>query len=153
MKPLTAVAAVAASGVLLFAPLSATAQDGVMTTDASGSVSETVAALSAAVEGAGAKVFAVIDHGAGARAVGADVGAMQLVIFGNPAMGTPVILDDPMAGLRLPLKVLVFEDAEGATHMAWDTPAAMLAGLDIPADAAYLEKMAGALTTLTNAAK
>lgn len=145
--------AFALSAGLAVAPLAATAQDGMMMTGASGSVSETVAALSAAIEGAGATVFAVVDHGAGAAAVGEDVGEMQLVVFGNPAIGTPAILDDPMAGLHLPLKVLVYEDAEGATRMAWESPEAMLAGLDIAPDAAYLGKMAGALENLTNAAK
>jgi len=150
---MTPLSALAVSAGLLLAPLTATAQDRPMTTDASGSVSETVAALSAAIEGAGAKVFAVIDHGAGAQAVGEDVGGMQLVVFGNPALGTPAILDDPMAGLHLPLKVLVYQDALGGTQMAWETPEAMLAGLTIPADAAYLAKMAGALATLTSAAR
>ena len=150
MKPLHAVAL---SASLVLVPLATTAEEGPMTTAASGSVAETVAALSAAIEAAGARVFAVIDHGAGAQAVSKDVGEMQLLVFGNPAIGTPAILDDPMAGLRLPLKVLVFEGADGTTQMAWETPAAMLAGLDIPADAAYLGKMAGALENLTNAAK
>ncbi len=150
MKSLSAFAL---SASLMIVPLTAVAQDGPMTIDASGSVAETVAALSAAIEGAGAKVFAVIDHGAGAVAVGEDVGDMQLVVFGNPAIGTPAILDDPMAGLHLPLKVLVYEDAAGATQMAWESPDAMLAGLAIPADAAYLGKMAGALENLTNAAR
>ena len=143
----------AVSASLMLAPLASTAQDGPMMKAASGSVADTVAALSTAIEGAGAKVFAVVDHGAGAEKVGEDVGEMQLVIFGNPAVGTPAILDDPMAGLHLPLKVLVFENAEGATEMAWESPAAMLAGLDVPADADYLGKMAGALENLTNAAQ
>ena len=150
MKPLFAHAR---SAGLMLVPLAAPAQDGAMTSQGSGTVTETVAALSAAIEAAGANVFAVIDHGAGAEAVGADVGQMHLVIFGNPALGTPAILDDPMAGLHLPLKVLVYEDAEGATRMARETPEAMLAGLGIPADAAYLGKMAGALQALTDAAR
>ena len=150
MKPFTALAA---SAALMLAPWTAAAQDGPMTTEASGSVLETVAALSAAIEGAGATVFAVIDHGGGARKLGEDVGEMQLIVFGNPALGTPAILDDPMAGLHLPLKVLVYEDAGGTTHMAWESPDAMLSGLLVPADAAYLGKMSAALETLTNAAR
>ena len=145
--------AVAVSALLTLVPLTATAQDGPMIKDASGSVSDTVAALTAAIEGAGANVFAVVNHGAGAAKVGEDVGDMQLVVFGNPAIGTAAILDDPMAGLHLPLKVLVYEDAEGGTKMAWEAPGAMLAGLMVPTDAAYLGKMSGALENLTNAAR
>lgn len=141
------------TAALLLAPLAATAQDSTLTTQASGTVDETVAALTSAIEGAGANVFAVVDHGKGAESVGEDVGDMQLVIFGNPAIGTPAILDAPLAGLHLPLKVLVYEDADGATHMVWESPGAMLAGLGIPDDAAYLGKMSGALQNLTGAAK
>jgi len=80
---------------------------------AQGGVTETVEKLSAAIDGAGAKVFAVVDHGAGAVSIGSDVGASQLVIFGNPQVGTPAIEANRLAGLRLPLKVLVYADAGG----------------------------------------
>lgn len=150
---MTRLAALSAAALLALHPVSAAAQEAVMTRPASGSVPATVAALTEAIEGAGATVFAVIDHGGGAEAVGEDVGDMQLVIFGNPAIGTPAILDDPLAGLNLPLKVLVYEDAEGGVLMAWERPADMFSGLSIPSDAAYLGRMAGALDSLTGAAQ
>ncbi|KPP92108.1 MAG: hypothetical protein HLUCCA08_07240 [Rhodobacteraceae bacterium HLUCCA08] len=150
---MTRLAVLSVAALLALHPVSAAAQEAVVTRPASGAVPETVAALSAAIEAAGATVFAVIDHGGGARQIGEDVGDMQLVIFGNPAIGTPAILDDPLAGLHLPLRVLVYEDAEGAVRMAWEGPADMLSGLQIPSDAAYLGRMAGALDTLTEAAQ
>lgn len=115
-------------------------------------VSETADALEAAVEGAGARIFARVDHGAGAASIGSDIGASQLLIFGNPQIGTPAMQSDPLAGLYLPLKVLVYEDAEGKTWLAYETPADMFEGLQISADAEFLAKMTGALGNLTAAA-
>lgn len=115
-------------------------------------VAATADALEAAVESAGATLFARIDHGAGAESVGADIGGSQLLVFGNPALGTPAIAADRLAGLYLPLKVLVYEDAEGKVWLAYEDPADTLGDLAIPADAEVLGKMAGALKNLTTAA-
>ncbi|MDT8345972.1 MAG: DUF302 domain-containing protein, partial [Thermohalobaculum sp.] len=70
-------------------------------------VAETADRLVAAVEAAGAKVFARIDHAGGAKSVGVDIPANQVVIFGNPALGTAAIKDAPGAGLDLPLTFFV----------------------------------------------
>ncbi len=127
--------------------------DGIRKLRAEGSVPQTVKALEAAVAGGGARVFARVNHAGGAMDAGMDLAPAQLLIFGNPKMGTPVMQDDPLAGLYLPMRVLVYEDAEGQTWLAYETPEAMLSGLDgIPAEAGYLDKMAGALDKLTRKA-
>ena len=124
---------------------------GIIRKEAAGGVTETVDAMVSAMEGAGITVFARVDHGAGAQSIGEDVGASQLVIFGNPKVGTPAIKDDPVAGLFLPMKVLVFEDGTGKTMIAYEDPTAMLADLGgVSADAAYLKVMTGALANFTN---
>ncbi len=112
----------------------------------------TMDALQAAVEGAGATIFARVDHGAGAVSVGSDIGGSQLLIFGNPALGTPAMQADRMAGLVLPLKVLVYEDTDGQTWLAYEDPAAMFEGMDVPADAEFIGKMQGALANFIAAA-
>jgi uncharacterized protein (DUF302 family) len=146
MKPLILAAAVVVAASSAFAEI-------VRVPVAAGTdVPATVDRLVAAVEGAGATVFARIDHGAGAERVGTPTGASQLVIFGNPALGTPAILDDPLAGLFLPLKALVFEDAEGKVWLTYQPPAETFAGTAVPPDAAYLGKMTGALEKFTAAA-
>lgn len=91
---------------LSVAALPAVADD-IVRVEASRDVAATMDALEAAVEGAGATVFARVDHGEGARGIGADIGDSQLLVFGNPALGTPAMAADPLAGLFLPLKVLV----------------------------------------------
>ncbi|WP_323782718.1 DUF302 domain-containing protein [Leisingera sp.] len=115
-------------------------------------VAETMDALQAAVEGAGATVFARVDHGAGARKAELELGASQLLIFGNPKLGTPAMQADMRAGLYLPLRVLAYEDAEGQVWLTYEDPAEMLSALDIPADAGFIAKMQGALGKLTAAA-
>ncbi|MEL6886952.1 MAG: DUF302 domain-containing protein [Pseudomonadota bacterium] len=124
---------------------------GIIRKEAAAPVNETVDALVTAMEGAGITVFARVDHGAGAQSIGEDIGASQLLIFGNPKVGTPAIKDDPAAGLYLPLKVLVFEDGTGKTMIAYEEPAAMLGDLGgVASDAAYLQVMAGALAKFTD---
>ena len=117
------------------------------------SVDATVEQLVNAIEGAGATVFAVVDHGAGAQSVGADIGAAKLVIFGNPQIGTPAMEDDIQAGLFLPLKVLVYEDAAGQISVAYEDPARLAQLEGISADAEYIGKMQGALRKFLDAAQ
>ncbi|MDO6586198.1 DUF302 domain-containing protein [Salipiger sp. 1_MG-2023] len=117
------------------------------------SVPEATEALVTAIENAGATVFARVDHGAGAQKIGEDIGASQLVIFGNPKVGTPAMLADRTLGLALPLHVLVYEDSEGAVHLSYEAPAARLADLSGTAlPEAVTNPMAGALNKLTSVA-
>ena len=77
------------------------------------SVSDTMDRLEAAVTGAGATVFARVDHAAGAAKVDMELRPTQMLMFGNPKLGTPAMLDGQTAGLDLPLRVVVYADAEG----------------------------------------
>ena len=113
------------------------------------SVNETADALALAIEGAGAKVVARVDHHGAAKGAGLDMPEATVLIFGNPKIGTPAMQADVRAGLYLPLKVLVYADTDGNTQMGYDDPKTMFEGLDIPGDAAFLAKMAGALGKLT----
>ncbi len=115
-------------------------------------VAETLDALEAALANAGATVFARVDHAAGAEKVGLEIADSQLLVFGNPKLGTPAMQADPRAGLFLPLKVLAYEDGNGQVFLTYEDPADMLAGLDIATDAPFIAKMQGALGKLTAAA-
>ncbi len=116
------------------------------------SVSETIDGLEAAVTGAGATIFARVDHAAGAESVGKSIPDATLLIFGNPALGTLAMEDDIRAGLVLPLRVLAYQDAEGNTQMTWTPAEDLFAGLDIAADAEVVTKVNGALNMLTDKA-
>lgn len=124
----------------------------IVSVPATGDVDGTMDALEAAVGKAGATVFARIDHAAGAESVGMELPGAQLLVFGNPKLGTPAMQDDPRAGLFLPLRVLVYADPDGKVWLTYEDPAEMLDGLEISADAKYLGMMSGALSKLTAAA-
>ena len=119
--------------------------------EATGSVAEVADRLSAAVEGAGAKVFARVNHGGGAASVDMELADAELLVFGNTKLGTPDLQADIRAGLVLPLRVLVYDDG-GQTVMLYETPAAMFENYDVPADAEVVKMMTGALGKLTGAA-
>jgi uncharacterized protein (DUF302 family) len=86
------------------------------------SVQETLDKLLAALASRHLTVFARIDHAAGAASVGLPLRATEVVIFGNPKGGTALMQDQQSAGIDLPLKALVFEDAEGKAWCAYNDP-------------------------------
>jgi uncharacterized protein (DUF302 family) len=67
-------------------------------------------------------VFARIDFSADAARAGLTMRAEQLLIFGNPKAGTPLMLAAPTAGLDLPLKALIWEDVDGRAWVAYNDP-------------------------------
>lgn len=115
-------------------------------------VDVTIDRLAAAVEGAGATVFARIDHAAGAAKVEMDLRPTQALIFGNPKLGTPAMLDGQTTGLDLPLRVLAYADAQGVVHVVYHDPASLAEAHSLPADARYIQMMTGALDKLTSKA-
>ena len=116
------------------------------------SVPVTIDRLAAAVEGAGAKVFARVDHAAGAASVDMELRPTEVLIFGNPKLGTPAMLDGQTAGLDLPLRVLAYADSEGVVHVSYHKPASLAAAHGLPTDAKYIQMMTGALDKLTSKA-
>ena len=87
------------------------------------SFEETVERLESLLKDKGVKLFCVVDHSGEAAAAGLKMPATKLLIFGNPAAGTPVMLAAPSAALDLPLKILVAEDEGGKTMLSWNDPA------------------------------
>ncbi len=82
-------------------------------------VAETVERLTSAIQAAGAKVMAVVDHSGEAERVGQKLRDTKLVIFGNPAVGTPAMVKAPLLAIDLPLKVLVWAGDDGTTWMSY----------------------------------
>ena len=107
-------------------------------------VQDTVARLLDMLGSKGIKVFAVIDQRAEARAVGLDLRETTLVIFGNPAAGTGVMVAAPLSALDLPLKVLVWAEPGQGTSVSYTAPAAIAARYGLsPESAAALEAVNG----------
>src|SRR5215469_9781268 len=93
---------------------------GMITVSSRYSVAETINRLRAAVIEAGLQVFARIDHGGGAREAGLELRPTELLIFGNPKGGTPLMQDQQTAGIDLPVKALVWEDQEGKVWLTYN---------------------------------
>ena len=83
---------------------------------------ETMDRLATEIQAKGMKVFARIDHAAGAAEVGLTLRPTELIIFGNARGGTPLMQSAQTVGIDLPLKALVWEDAAGATWLSYNEP-------------------------------
>jgi uncharacterized protein (DUF302 family) len=105
------------------------------------SVADTVLKLTGILEAKKVRVFAVIDQSAAAREVGQELRDTTLVIFGNPAAGTPVMAAVPLAALDLPLKVLIWADGD-QTKVTYVSPAALVERYNLD------EKLAAGLASI-----
>ncbi len=85
-------------------------------------VAETLDRLETVLRSKGVKVFARIDHSAEAQGAGLTLRPTQLLIFGNPKAGTPLMQASPSIGLDLPMKALAWQDAQGQVHVTWNSP-------------------------------
>ena len=95
---------------------------GVITKLSDKSVAETVDLLRRVIEDRGFTVFRVIDHSGTAERVGVQMPDSKLVMFGKPTVGAAVMVAAPLAGLDLPLKVLVWDDGTGAVSVSYNSP-------------------------------
>jgi uncharacterized protein (DUF302 family) len=120
---------------------------GVVTKVSPRSVADTVARLKELLAEKNVKLFSVIDQRAEAREAGLDLRDTTLVIFGNPAAGTPVMDASPLSALDLPLKVLIWDDA-GQTKVSYYAPATLAARHHLSAD---LAGRLGAVDPVTDA--
>ena len=86
------------------------------------SVAETMDRLESLLRARGVKIFARIDQAAEAQAVGLSMQKTQLLIFGDPKAGTPLMVKFPSSAMDLPLKALVWESADGKVWLSYNTP-------------------------------
>ena len=96
--------------------------DGVITRPRGESVAQTIDALRRLMAARGFTVFNVIDHSGVAGRAGVQMPDSKLVMFGKPAVGAGVMLAAPLAALDIPLKVLVWEDMNGAVSVSYNSP-------------------------------
>jgi uncharacterized protein (DUF302 family) len=97
--------------------------DGIVSMPSKYSVPETLDRLEAALQAKGIRVFARVDHSGEAEKVGMKMPATQLLIFGNPKAGTPVMLAAPTSAIDLPLKALAWQDHDGKVWLSYNDPA------------------------------
>lgn len=99
----------------------APANNGIVSLPSNHGVDPTVAKITAILQAKSVKLFAVVDHSGEAEKAGLPMPNTKLLIFGNPAAGTPLMLAAPTAALDLPLKLLVWEDAQGKTWLTYNS--------------------------------
>jgi len=86
------------------------------------SVNETVDKLKNILRSRRVTLFDVIDHSGEAEKVGMKMPPTKLLIFGNPTAGTPLMLAAPKSAIDLPLKTLIWEDAQGKVWISYNSP-------------------------------
>jgi uncharacterized protein (DUF302 family) len=96
--------------------------NGVVRISSRHTVAKTIERLQTLLKDRGIMVFAQIDFSGDATRAGLTMRPQQMLIFGNPKAGTPLMVESPTAGLDLPLKALVWEDTEGKTWIAYNDP-------------------------------
>ena len=115
------------------------------------SVAKTLDRLENIVKKKGITLFVRVNHGAGAKAVGKPLHASELLIFGNPKMGSPLMQASPLMGLELPMKALAWEDASGQVWLSYLKPAVLQQRHQLKNDG-IIKKMTQALDAMTQLA-
>jgi uncharacterized protein (DUF302 family)/uncharacterized membrane protein YidH (DUF202 family) len=124
---------------------------GIVDTPSSHSVEQTVDKLKAILQAKGLTLFALVDHSGEAQKVGLKMPPTKLLIFGNPKGGTPVMLAAPSVAIDLPLKILVWEDAQGKVFASYNTPEYLQQRHNVPA--ALLPNISGARSFVEEATR
>jgi uncharacterized protein (DUF302 family) len=141
-----------ALAVTVLLALPAEAQDKLTVKPSKHGVKETVDRLAAALADKGITPLARVDHAAAAQAAGMELKPTQVLLFGNPRLGTPLMQASRHVAIDLPMKVLVWEDNAGKTWIAYTPPAALKARYGIKGKDDVLKAMGSALEGFTSAA-
>jgi uncharacterized protein (DUF302 family) len=115
------------------------------------SVTQTMERLESLLKERGVMIFARIDFSGDAARAGLTMPPEQMLIFGNPKAGTPLMQSVPAAGLDLPLKALAWEDAEGHTQIAYNDPQYIIRRHGL--DAALAANLAAVVPLIERAAR
>jgi uncharacterized protein (DUF302 family) len=120
--------------------------NGIVNGPSNHSVDETVARLRNLLQNKSVTLFALIDHSGEAEKVGMKMRPTKLLIFGSPKAGTPVMLAAPSSAIDLPLKILVWEDADRKVWISYNSPAFLQERHGVPeallANLAVIENLA-----------
>jgi uncharacterized protein (DUF302 family) len=105
------------------------------------SVTNTLQRLESVIATKGLTIFARIDHSGEAAKVGLKMPPTELLIFGSPKSGTPLMIASPTLALDLPLKALVWQDVDGAAWLSYNSPEYLQQRHNIPE--ALIQNIAG----------
>ena len=129
------------------------AADGLITLPSNYGPKETMDRLEAEIRARGTVVFARVDHAAGAAQVGLSLRPTEVLIFGNAKAGTPLMQAEQTIGIDLPLKALVWQDANGKVWLSYNAPSGLAQRHGLPAGTkAMIDTMADGLRGLASKA-
>jgi len=128
------------------------ADAGLVSIESKYDVPTTADKLVGALEAKGIDVFARIDHSAGADSIGDSLPPTQLVIFGSPQMGTPLMKCARSVGIDLPLKALIWQDADQKVWLTYNAPSYLDSRHGLNGCAKVLDKMQAVVTNFATAA-
>jgi uncharacterized protein (DUF302 family) len=137
------------AGAIVGTQLAVPSAEGVISKGSPYSVDETMRRLDEVVRGRGLTVFSRIDHRSGARKVGIDMQDEQVLIFGDPRAGTPLMVAKPLVGIDLPLRVLVWRASDGRVWASYQDSAFIARRYGLPDG---LEKNLAGVAALVDAA-
>ena len=126
--------------------------DGFILRQSSHGPKETMDRLAASVTAHGMNIFARIDHASGAAEVGMSLRPTEVLIFGNPKGGTPLMQAAQTMGIDLPLKALVWQDENGKTWIGYNDPHWLAARHGVGGQANLLAALTNALETVAKEA-
>jgi len=129
-----------------------TVTNGLIIARSNHSVTETIDRLEAALQKKGMTIFKRVDHAAGAEKVGLALRPTELLIFGNPKVGTPLMLCAQTAAIDLPQKALAYEDESGQVWLAYNDPVYMAKRHNTPDCEQAIQKVSKALASFTKTA-
>lgn len=128
------------------------ASNGIIKIKSKHSVTETINNLETVLKKKGMTIFTRINHTAGAEKVGMQIRPTELLIFGNPKVGTPLMLCSQTAALDLPQKALAYKDESGQVWLVYNDPAYMAKRHNIKGCDAAVQKVTNALANFSRLA-
>ena len=137
---------------VLLGASSVAAQDGMIKLQSPHDVATTLDKLTSVLESKGMSVFGRVNHASNAENAGMSLRPTEVLIFGNPKIGTPLMLCSQSVAIDLPQKMLAWEDEMGATWLGWNDPTHLKSRHAIEGCDEVLEKVTAALNNFAKAA-
>ena len=128
------------------------ADNGLINVKSSHAVKVTADRLETALKEKGMTVFVRINHSEGAKKVGIDLPATELIIFGNPKVGSPLMNCNRTVGIDLPQKALIWEDENGQVWLSYNDPQYLAKRHDLVQCMQVIKKVENALSNFSKAA-
>jgi len=128
------------------------AEDGLIRLESKNTVQETADRFETIAKEKGLNIFARIDHQKNAASVNMELRPTEVIIFGNPKVGTPLLQCAQEVGIDLPQKVLIFEDENESVWLSYNNPNYLKSRHNIKGCDAVIDKIAGVLSKLSAAA-